>query len=157
MIVKLAEEMQKQEIKPELEIFDLGMINFTHYLIKKELLEPPYYFNIILGNIASAQATLSHLGLIVSELPKPCYWSVAGIGGTQLDMNAIGVIVGDGIRVGLEDNIWFDKERTVPATNKMLLERLCKIIAATGRPIASGLEVRQLLELKNPSVEGWEV
>jgi 3-keto-5-aminohexanoate cleavage enzyme len=150
MIVKLAEKMREKEIKPELEIFDLGMVNFAHYLIKKELLQPPYYFNILLGNIAAAQAKLLHLGLIISELPENSIWSVAGIGDSQCRMNAIGIIDGSGVRVGLEDNIWFDDERTVLATNYALVERLVKIATVMERPIATPVEVRELLKLKSP-------
>jgi uncharacterized protein (DUF849 family) len=149
MIVKLAEKMREKGIKPELEIFDLGMVNFAHYLIKKELLQPPYYFNILLGNIAAAQAKLLHLGLIISELPENSIWSVAGIGDSQCRMNAIGIIDGGGVRVGLEDNIWFDEERTVLATNYALVERLVKIATVMGRPIAIPVEVRELLKLRS--------
>jgi uncharacterized protein (DUF849 family) len=147
MIMRLAETMQTNGIKPELEVFDLGMVNFAHYLIRKGVLEPPYYFNIILGNIAAAQAKLLHLGLVVSELPQPCYWSVAGVGDSQLNMNAIGAVAGDGIRIGLEDTIWFDEGRTTLATNQMLVERMRKIIDALGRPVASGRDVRDMLNL----------
>lgn len=147
MIMRLAETMQDKGIKPEMEIFDLGMVNFAHYLIRKELIEPPYYFNILLGNIAAAQAKLLHLGLIVSELPEQSFWSVTGIGDAQLNMNAIGAVAADGIRIGLEDNIWFDENRTCLATNAMLVTRIRKIIDALGRPIATPAEVRSMLRL----------
>jgi len=149
MIFKLVEKMREKGIKPELEIFDLGMVNFAHYLIKKELLQPPYYFNILLGNIAAAQAKLLHLGLIISELPENSIWSVAGIGDSQCRMNAISIIDGGGVRVGLEDNIWFDEERAILATNYALVERLVKIATVVGRPIATSQEVRELLKLRS--------
>lgn len=152
MIKRLAETMQDRGIKPEMEIFDLGMVNFAHYLIRKGLIEPPYYFNILLGNIAAAQAKLLHLGLIVSELPEQSFWSVTGIGNKQLNMNAIGVIAADGIRIGLEDNIWFDENRTCLATNVMLLTRIRKIIDAIERPVATPSEVRTMLNLPNSSI-----
>ena len=147
MIVALAKKMQEKGIKPELEIFDLGMINFAHYLIGKGLLTPPYYFNILLGNIAAAQAKLLHLGLLVSELPENSIWSVAGIGDAQCRMNAIGIIAGDGVRVGLEDNIWFDEERTQLATNAMLVERVATMAQVMGRKIATPAEVRKMLNI----------
>jgi len=147
MIAALAAKMRERGIKPELEIFDLGMINFAHYLIRKELISPPYYFNILLGNIAAAQAKLLHLGLLVSELPEQSVWSVTGIGDAQCRMNAIGIIEGDGVRVGLEDNIWFDEERTVLATNALLVERITTMARVLGREIASPAEVRGILKL----------
>ena len=59
--------MMEQNIKPELEAFDLGMINYAKYLIRKQMLKPPYYFNLILGNIACAQADMLHLGLMIND------------------------------------------------------------------------------------------
>jgi uncharacterized protein (DUF849 family) len=140
--------MRRNDIKPEMEIFDLGMVNYAHYLIRKELIAPPYYFNIILGNIAAAQAKLLHLGLIVSELPENSYWSVGGVGDRQSAMNAIGVVEGDGVRTGIEDNIWYDEERTTLATNYALTERVAAFAKALGRQIASPSDVRQMLGLK---------
>ncbi|MEP6591260.1 MAG: 3-keto-5-aminohexanoate cleavage protein [Gemmatimonadota bacterium] len=147
MIQALAKKMQDNGIKPELEVFDLGMINYAHYLIKKGLITPPYYFNLILGNIACAQANLLSLGLMIKELPADSVWSVGGIGDSQLRMNAIGIVDGGGVRVGLEDNIHFDAERTRLATNAELVERIVGIAAAVGRePYAHG-EARALLGL----------
>lgn len=147
MIISLARKMRENDIKPELEVFDLGMINFARYLIRKGLLSPPYYFNILLGNIAAAQPRLLHLGLLVSELPEDSIWSVAGIGDAQCRMNGIGIIAGDGVRVGLEDNIWFDEDRTQLATNAMLVERIAVMARVMGREIASPSEVRERLKL----------
>ena len=65
---------------PELEAFDTGMINYGKYLIRKGILKPPYYFNLIFGNIASAQADLLHAGMALQELPDKCDWSFGGIG-----------------------------------------------------------------------------
>ena len=70
MIQRLASRMLERGIKPELEVFDFGMINYANYLIRKELIKPPYYFNIILGNIACAQATPLHAGLMLNDLPE---------------------------------------------------------------------------------------
>src|SRR5512133_262427 len=106
-IQKLALLMRERGIKPELEAFDTGMINYAKYLIKKGLLTPPYYFNLILGNIACAQADPLYLGLMIKELPGDSVWSVAGIGHTQLPMNSMSIAIGGGVRVGLEDNIWY--------------------------------------------------
>lgn len=148
MICRLAERMQERGIKPELEVFDLGMVNYAHYLIRKGLITPPYYFNIILGNIAAAQAKLLHLGLIVAELPQDSVWSIGAVGDSQLRMNAVGVVCADGVRVGLEDNIYLDEERTTLATNAQLVGRVRRIAEGMGRHLASAAEVRSRLNLQ---------
>lgn len=146
-IMRLAEIMLDRGIRPELEVFDLGMVNFAKILIKKGLIAPPFYFNILLGNPATAQATLLHLATIVNELPPQSVWSLAGIGKFQLKANALGVVMGNGVRVGLEDNLWLDDARTQLATNAQLVERIVAQANALGRPIASVRSVREMLGL----------
>jgi 3-keto-5-aminohexanoate cleavage enzyme len=147
MIQALAREMLERGIRPELEAFDVGMINYAKYLIEKELIHPPYYFNLILGNIACAQANLLNLGLMVNELPAGSIWSVGGVGRFQLPMNAAALVAGGGVRVGLEDNIWFDDERTRLSTNRELVERILSIAHALGRMPYTGQEARELLRV----------
>jgi len=147
MIQALAREMLERGIRPELEAFDVGMINYAKYLIEKELIHPPYYFNLILGNIACAQANLLNLGLMINELPVGSIWSVGGVGRFQLPMNAAALVAGGGVRVGLEDNIWFDDERTRLVTNRELVERVLSIAHALGRVPYTGREARELLRV----------
>jgi len=147
MIQDFAKMMLEKGIRPELEAFDLGMINYAKYLIHKGLLQPPYYFNLILGNIACAQADMLHLGLMIRELPEGSIWSVGGVGDCQLEMNTMAITAGGGARVGLEDNIWYDTERTRLATNRNLVERIVSIAKAIGRVPFSPKEARDLLKL----------
>lgn len=146
-IQDLARKMMEKGIKAELEAFDLGMINYSKYLIQKGLLLPPYYFNLILGNIACAQADILHLGLLIKELPEESVWSVGGVGDYQLQMNALALVAGGGVRIGLEDNIWYDVERTRLARNRDLIQRIVSIAKAMGREPASPKEARDLLKL----------
>ena len=145
MIQSLAKKMLDNGIRPELEVFDLGMVNYAHYLIKKKLIKPPYYFNLILGNIACAQANMLSLGLMEKELPDKSIWGVGGIGVSQLTMNAMSLVAGGGIRIGLEDNIFFDNNKTEFATNRGLVERILVIAKALGREPYSSKEAREVL------------
>jgi uncharacterized protein (DUF849 family) len=148
IIQALARGMQRRGILAELEAFDTGMINYAKYLEKKGLLEPPHYFNLLLGNIACAQADLLHLGVMIRDLPAQSYWSVAGIGDAQLTMNAIGISSGGGARVGLEDNIWYDRLRSKLARNIDLLKRIHLIAEAIETPIMAPSELRLRLHLE---------
>jgi uncharacterized protein (DUF849 family) len=149
MIKDLAKEMMKKGIRPELEVFDLGMINYAKYLIRKGLIVPPYYFNLILGNIACAQADMLHLGLMVKDLPEESIWAVGGVGNAQLKMNAMSVVAGGGVRIGLEDNIWYDSERTRLATNRDLVKRIILIADALDRKPYTPGEARAILGLQS--------
>ncbi len=148
MIQALANEMKLRGILPELEAFDAGMINYAKYLEKKGLLEPPHYFNLLLGNIACAQADILHAGLMIRDLPENSFWSLAGIGDFQFMMNSLAIVAGGGVRVGLEDNIWFDIKRTKLASNADLLKRIHSIAQAHERNIMSSAQLRRLLNLE---------
>ncbi|OGX15267.1 MAG: hypothetical protein A2166_00450 [Omnitrophica WOR_2 bacterium RBG_13_41_10] len=147
MIQALANDMKLRGILPELEAFDAGMINYAKYLENKGLLEPPHYFNLLLGNIACAQADLLHAGIMIRDLPNNSYWSLAGIGNAQLMMNSLAIASGGGVRVGLEDNIWFDNERTKFAKNTDLLCRIHNLAEANGRKVMLPTDLRKLLNL----------
>ncbi len=149
MIQRLAGEMMNRGVLAELEAFDAGMINYAKYLERKGLLEPPHYFNLLFGNIACAQATLLHMGVMVNDLPDKSYWSFAGIGDVQLPVNSIAIAYGGGVRIGLEDNIWYDKNRTKLAKNSDLLYRIHNLAEANGRKFMTPNEFRKLLNLQN--------
>lgn len=148
MIQRLALAMQQRHILPELEAFDSGMINYAKYLQSKGLLQPPHYFNLLLGNIACAQADLLHAGVMVRDLPPESYWSLAGIGDAQLPMNAIAIAMGGGVRVGLEDQIWFDSQRSTLARNEDLLLRIRSLADIHERAIMKPAELRRRLNLQ---------
>ena len=144
-IRRLAARMQENGIRPELEVFDLGMANFVRVLLKEGLVTAPLYVNVLLGNVAGAQADLLPLAAILAALPPDCVVSVAGIGRNQLAANSLGLLVADGVRVGLEDNLWMDAQRAQAATNPALVARVVRIASELNRPLASRMQVRQQL------------
>ena len=146
-VIRLAVKMQERGIKPELEVFDLGMMNYALYMIDKGYLEPPFYFNIILGNVASAQAKLTHLGAILQDLPPESLWSVGGIGCAQLPANLLGLSQGGGVRVGIEDNLWLDDDRTALARNADHVSRIAKIGRLMDKSIMTPKDFRAALKL----------
>jgi uncharacterized protein (DUF849 family) len=143
----LAEKMRDRGIKPELEIFDLGMANYARYLIDRGVLEPPFYANVFFGNVATAQASLLEMGAVIAALPNDCTWSLAGIGDAQLPVLATAIASGAGVRVGLEDNIWYDRGRTVLATNASLVQRVVALAGVHERKIMTPSDFRSLLSL----------
>jgi 3-keto-5-aminohexanoate cleavage enzyme len=148
MIQMLAKKMLDMDIKPELEAFDTGMINYAKYLMGKKLLFPPLYFNLILGNIACAQANLLSLGMMINDLPEGSIWCAGGVGDVQLKINIAAMISQGGVRVGLEDNIWLTPKRNQLATNLELLQRIYLIAQSLDLEIATAKEVRGYLGIK---------
>ncbi|GAG13590.1 unnamed protein product, partial [marine sediment metagenome] len=146
MVQELSAKMLEYGVNPEFEAFDLGMVNYAKYLIKKGLSgPPPYYFNLFFGNIAGTQADLSHAGLMVRDLPEKSYWSFGGIGNTaQLQVNTMAIATGGGVRVGLEDNIHYDAGRKKLASNIDLVKRIHSIAGIFEREVMTPKEFGEL-------------
>jgi uncharacterized protein (DUF849 family) len=149
-IKELATRMQERGIKPELEAFEPGMVAFGRYLARKGLIEEPCYVNVLLGNVATAPLTPATLSAFTSLIPETWVWALAGIGRDQLDANLIAIALGGHVRVGLEDNLWMDRERGELATNPGLVARIGELAQLADRPIASPAQARQILGLPLP-------
>lgn len=126
MILDLISEMDKYGVQPEIECFDTGMLNYTNYLISKNKLKPPFHINVILGNIYNGQCDYGTLATIKSNTPNNSFVCLGGIGSQQLKSTTYGLLDFDGIRIGLEDNLYYrNKEK---ATNVSLLKRAHRIM-----------------------------
>jgi len=147
MIRRLAGKMKERGIMPELEAFDLGMVDYAKFLVDKGVLVPPFYFNILLGSLGTLSATPFHLATVVQSLPTGATWAGAGIGRFQLFVNSMAVTMGGHVRVGLEDNLWLDAEKTHPATNPGLVERVVALAGAVEREVATPAQARELIGL----------
>ncbi len=142
IILKLIEKMEHYGVIPEIECFDSGMLNYTNYLILKNILKGSHYINIILGNIYNAQTDLSTISSIYNNKPNNSIMCIGGIGKDQLKSNIIGLLYFDGIRIGLEDNLYYkDREKT---TNIDLLKRIHNIMLETDFKLLTPQEFKKL-------------
>jgi 3-keto-5-aminohexanoate cleavage enzyme len=149
VIDRMAERMKVQGVMPELEIFDIGMANMVRRLLQRGLLSAPVYCNILLGNVASAQPRLLDIVAILAALPDARMCALAGLGRSQLPMAAIAVASADGVRIGLEDNLWLDAGRTQLASNVQLIGRVHSLAETLGRPVMTSQEFRTIFELND--------
>jgi 3-keto-5-aminohexanoate cleavage enzyme len=140
----LAREMNEHLVTPEIEIFDTGMIQVARDLIDAELLQPPYWFQFVLGVRGAAPATARELVHMVDSLPPGSRWSVCAIGRHQLPMNMIAMAMGGHARTGLEDNIYYGY-RQLATSNAQLVERLVRIAHEMGRELATPDEAREMI------------
>lgn len=147
MISDLATAMKERGIVPEIECFETGMIQTTKILIKRGILVKPFYINMLFGSIFSAPATQFDLAHMVKSLPPSVQWGAAGIGKFQLKMNFASVLMGGHVRVGLEDNIWFNEDAKDLASNQQLIERVANFSRQIGREVATAAEARQIIGL----------
>ena len=145
---KLGEEVVKQDIKPEFEVFDTGHIDSVMYYVNKWNIPQPPHIQFIMGVGGSMPGTTENLAFLVGKLPAGATWSVSGIGKCHMPMMLAGLALGcDGLRVGLEDNVVYGYENgeKIIATNLMLVERAVELSKLAGREIATADAARELL------------
>ena len=144
-IEHFAKVMQEYGVRPEFEIFDVGMIRNALSLVKKGLVTGHLHFDFVMGVPGGIPATAENLLHLLRQLPEGATWTVAGVGRAQLPMAVLGIVLGGHVRVGLEDNIWYRKGQL--ATNAQLVARVVRIAREMDRDIATPDEARRLLGL----------
>lgn len=145
-IERAAKEMYENGIKPELEVFELGMIEMCKRLIAQNLLRKPYYFGLITGTPTGCPADVRAVLSMVDHLPPDSIWFVAGIGKQQLPMTTLAMLMGGHVRVGLEDNLYLSAG-VMAKTNAELVAKTVRVAKELGKEIATPDEARQTLNL----------
>ena len=149
---KLAEEVVKEDVKPEFEIFDTGHLDSAMYYVNKHGIPGNPHMQFIMGVGGSMPGTAENLAFMVGHLPAGATGSVSGIGKAHMPMMLAGLALGcDGLRVGLEDNVMYGKDENgnkIIATNEMLVKRAVELAKLAGREIATADEAREILGIK---------
>lgn len=148
MIEKIAKKIKLRKIKPEIEVFEAGMVHKANFLIKKGLISKNNpYFNTFFGSLGTAPLHVSSVSGMHSLLPENAIWSMSGIGRYQLAANTLGLSLGSHVRVGLEDAIFMDANKNTLASNEKLVERILKIMNILGKRPATFLETKKILNI----------
>ena len=142
----LAKETLAKGIKPELEVFEVGMVYTCLRFLERGLLKPPLHFQFVLGVLGGMPATAKSLLHLSEIIPQDSTWSVIGIGPGQLPMAMIAMVMGGHVRVGLEDNTYYSKG-VLAKNNAQLVERVVRIAKEFGREIATPQESKKILNL----------
>ena len=132
-------------IKPEIEAFDTGHLRFAKQLVEEGIIENPALVQLCMGIPWGAPNDLNTYMAMVNNIPSDWNWSSFSISRDQMPYVAASVLAGGNVRVGLEDNIWLEKD--VLATNESLVHKATTIIEAMGSTIMNPQQVRNLLGL----------
>jgi 3-keto-5-aminohexanoate cleavage enzyme len=141
----LAGVFHETGVKPEIEVFEAGMINNALYLLKKGLIRAPLHFDFVLGATGAMPGTVRNLVFLQESIPHGSTWTVAGIGRAEIPLAAAAIAMGGHVRVGLEDNLFLPDGSA--ASNPMLVEKVVRIAREMGRDIATPDEARDILSL----------
>jgi 3-keto-5-aminohexanoate cleavage enzyme len=141
-----ATQMKENSVKPELEIFDVGMIGTSLRMRQQGLIDDPLHYQFILGSPYGSPATPKALIHMHEMIPETATWSIVGIGRAHLPLSMLALVMGGHIRVGMEDNIYYRKGELVKR-NAQFVDRIVRIAREYGRDVATPKEARKILKL----------
>lgn len=143
---KLCNVYDQNNVKPEVELFDYGMLGNAKYYIEKGYIKSPMWCQFVLGVLGAMDATVENLLYLAQHLPEGAVWSACGIGKAHLPIMYAALALGGHLRVGLEDNLYMSHGEK--ATNPLMVERAVRIVKEFGKQPATSQEAREILGIK---------
>lgn len=143
---KLGTALIESNIKPEIEIFDAGMIYNAIYYMKKGILKAPCHFQIVLGCPGGMTNTVENLVFLKSLIPAGSTWAACGIGSGHMPILMTTIAMGGHIRVGMEDNVMWQKD-VLAESNAQFVKRAKELLEMNGLEAATPDEARQIYGL----------
>jgi 3-keto-5-aminohexanoate cleavage enzyme len=142
----IAKTLRASRIGVEIEIFDAGMIDNALTMLRNGDLQAPLHFNFVLGVPGGLGGDPENLFYLVKRIPADSTWSVAGIGRYQLPLATLALVLGGHVRVGLEDNVYYQKG-VLSEGNAPLVARVARLARELGRALATPAQAREILHL----------
>lgn len=145
-IKEFGEKMIQLNVKPEIEVFDKGMIDMAIRLHKKGYIQAPMHFNFVMGVNGGISANIRDFVFMRGSIPEGSTYTVSGIGRNEFPLAMMSIIDGGHVRVGFEDNVYLSKG-VMAKTNAELVEKVVRLAKELGREIATPAEARIILGL----------
>lgn len=142
----LAKTMDEYDVKPEIEVYDAGMIANAKYLYSKGIIKAPMHFQIVLGVLGGMEATARNLVFMHESLPEGSTWGALGTGKQNAVISNMAIHMGGHTRAGMEDNIYIKKD-VLAERNVQFVEKVKRMAEEYERPIANVSEARRILGL----------
>lgn len=146
-IKEFGQKMIELGVKPEIEVFDKGMIDMAIRLHKKGFIKAPMHFSFVMGVNGGISGEMRDFLFMKESIPAGSTFSVAGIGRYEFSLATMSILSGGHVRVGFEDNIYVEKG-VMAESNAVLVEKVVRLAKELGREIATPKEAREILGLK---------
>ncbi len=147
-LLRFADTMTEHGVKPELEIYEAGMINNAQFLDDVGALVAPLHFQFVLGVLGGMQSTVENLIFLRNSIPRGSTWSLCTVGLDIFSLGTVAIVSGGHVRVGLEDCIYISKGVLADSSAQMV-EKMVRISREMGREIATPDEARSILGLSS--------
>lgn len=146
MVRAIAQRLKDLKIRPEIEIFDSGMVDTALRLVDEGLLHGPLHFDFVLGVPGGMGARPENLDFLLTLIPHDSTWSVAGMGRHELPLAYHAIERGGHVRVGLEDNLYISRGQ-LASGSWQLVEIISEYAEKQGRPLADPQTAAQILRV----------
>ncbi|MEQ6358858.1 3-keto-5-aminohexanoate cleavage enzyme [Thermoanaerobacter thermohydrosulfuricus] len=146
MIIEFVLKMNELSIKPELEVFDKGMIDTAIRLHKKGYIKAPMHFNFVMGVNGGISGEMRDFLFLKESIPEGSTFTATGIGRYEFPVATMAILTGGHVRVGFEDNVYISKG-VLAKSNGELVEKVVRIARELGKEIATPDEARKILGL----------
>ena len=147
MIKEFGTKMIELGVKPEIEVFDKGMIDSAIRLNKQGFIKSPMHFDFVMGVNGGISGEPRDFTFMMDSIPHGSTFTGAGIGRFEFSIAAMSIISGGHVRVGFEDNVYLSKG-VLAKSNGELVEKAVRLARELGREIASPGEARKILSLE---------
>lgn len=145
-LLHFADTMKQYGVKPELEIYEAGMINNAQVLQSLDAVKAPLHFQFVLGVLGGLQATIDNLVFLKNSIPKDATWSVCAIGLNIYTIGPVAIAAGGNVRVGFEDCVHIAKG-VLADSNAQMVAKIVHLSQEMGREVATPEEARRILNL----------
>lgn len=145
-LLHFADIMKQYGVKPEVEIYEAGMINNALVLQSLDAIKPPLHFQFVLGVLGGMQATIDNLVFLKNSIPQDATWSVCTVGLNIYKVGPVAIAAGGNVRVGFEDCVHIAKG-FLAESNAQMVGKVVRLSKEMGREIATPDEARDILNL----------
>ena len=145
-MLHFADTMKQSNVKPELEIYDAGMINNAIVLHSIDALKAPLHFQFVLGVLGGMQATIDNLVFLKNSIPKDATWSICAIGLSIYTLGPVAIGLGGHVRVGFEDCVHIAKG-ILADSNAQMVAKMVRFSDEMDREVATPVEARRIIGL----------
>ena len=146
-VERLAEAMHERDLHPELEVYDFGHVALCLDLVDRGLIREPLQFSFVMGVRGGMPGDPALLPQLRAMLPERAIWQAIGIGRAQLPLSLAALALGGNIRVGFEDNVYFERGQLADS-NAQFVERAVALARVAGREVATPDQVRERLGVR---------
>jgi uncharacterized protein (DUF849 family) len=145
-----SEHFRRHATRPEMEIYDVGMVHNVAFMLERGHFERPVYLQFVMGILGGIQPSVENLVFLYESarnLIGDFQWSVCAAGRHQMRMGTLALLMGGHVRVGLEDSLYLARGR-LAKSNAEQVEKIIRIARELDLEPASPDEARAILGLK---------